>query len=157
MFEEGTLLIFILWLLPTWIVVSWVLHLALRHRLPSGSSFRLFIGLGFYAVMRAGMQLMALCNLRGTCAIVGTVLFGLGIAGLLGWAASSGGSRFLYTPIGVVTKHWPGHMRAGADEVAGGSVWDRSSWRVASIVLALELIVVAVSQYYAGWSRIAGQ
>ena len=131
------------WLLPAWILVAWGLRVWLRPSLPGRVGLQPLLGIGLYGMVRLGLRLMHVGDFHGASAVAGATVFVLGVAGSFGWAASSGGLRFLYTPIGAATGHWP--RTPGAASGAGlGTFWDRGSWLVAGAVLAVDLLVITV-------------
>lgn len=128
-------------LLPAWLLLSLFLQTFLKRsgfvRLIRSAS----IGISAYIILWLGLFLSSRCE-DGLATTAGAALLFAGHAVLFGWAVSPDGCRFLYAPLGILSRYWPSSLIVSGAASEKQVFWDRSSWIVAAVVVALDVAIM---------------
>ncbi|MGI6296932.1 MAG: hypothetical protein ACOX3G_12730 [Armatimonadota bacterium] len=128
-------------LLPAWLLLSLFLQTVLKRsgfvRLVRNTS----IGISAYIILWLGLFLSSRGG-DGLATTAGAALLITGHAVLFGWAVSPDGCRFLYAPLGILSRYWPSSLIMSGAASEKQVLWDRSSWIVAGVVVALDIAII---------------
>lgn len=131
----------LLW--PIWVILCSAVHI-LRRSPHTWIAKQAVCALVLYAIVRTGVYALALSTLSGLLPVIGVAAFVVGHAILFGWAASPGGIRFLYMPIGLLLRRWPAGISAVDMSREELQCWGRGSTRTALIIAGIDLTAAIV-------------
>lgn len=128
-------------LLPAWLLLSLLLQVFLKRSRFILLARSAVIGISAYTLFWLGLFMISRCKgVQATTTSAALLL--VGHAGLFGWAVSPNGSRFLYAPLGILTRYWPSSMPMSGAVSEKQVFWDRSSWIIAAVVVALDVAIM---------------
>lgn len=125
---------------PGWIILCLLLRIATRREIAQAVAHG-FLSLSLYGIFVGGLQMLVSGQHSSWMMVAGGLMIVCAHALLFGWAVSLGASRFLWSPIGVLTRYWPASLEG---PVCRGisEFWGRSSLTITFAVLGIDAIIM---------------